>query len=70
MINNTGKAVVAILVLLFNIVCIVWLMAYGHAENSLHASALSWSYTLTALVLGGLGIGSLAPSIMEALVKK
>jgi hypothetical protein len=70
MINDTGKAVIAVLVLIFNLTTIVWLMAYGHAENSLHASALSWSYTTSALVLAGLGIGSLAPSVMEALVKK
>lgn len=43
------------LTLIFSAVTIVYLIAYGVPTNSLHASALSWSFMLAGVVLASFG---------------
>lgn len=42
-----------------------WLLVYGKADNSLHSSALSWSFTLIGVIVIGFGIGAALPQILE-----
>lgn len=55
-VNSTIRAVVVICVLLFSLATIVYLIRYGQPGNSLHSSALSWSYTLIVFTLIALGV--------------
>lgn len=38
---------------------IVWLVLYGQSENSLHASALSWAFTVSIGVLAAVGFSAI-----------
>lgn len=67
-INNTGKAIVAISLLVFAMGTVVWLLAFGKADNSLHASALSWSYILLCVAAGALGLDVAFAKLLPALV--
>jgi hypothetical protein len=49
--NKTIRAVTVLSVLCFAAGTIVWLLAWGQPANSLHASALSWSYSLAGFCL-------------------
>lgn len=64
--NNSLKGGIAITALVFNAGIIVSCVVWGDGHNSLHASALAWSYMLGAGILLGLGIGTLAPGLLEA----
>ncbi len=66
LLNNTGKAVVALLTLLFCVGTIAGLLYFGNAQNGLHVTALSWSYTLIGAILTGLGIGTILPTVLTA----
>lgn len=44
--NKTIRAVTVLVVMGLCAATIFWLLQWGHADNSLHASALSWSYSL------------------------
>jgi drug/metabolite transporter (DMT)-like permease len=50
----------AVVGLIFCGATIAWLIAWGQPDNSLHASALSWSYTLAAGLFAGVGFGAIA----------
>lgn len=63
LVNKTIRAICVIGVLLFALGTIVWVMLYGQPANSLHASALSWSYTLIGFTLLALGIDRVAASV-------
>lgn len=65
LLNATGRAVIAISVLLFCAGTIVSLLTYGNPHNSLHESALGWSYGLIGLILAGLGIAAALPSLVK-----
>lgn len=67
--NNSWKIAVTLLALAFHAGIVVWLIAYGRADNSLHASALSWAFATAAGVLAGIGFGALAP-LVTAIFKK
>lgn len=58
MLNATGRAALAIGTVAFCMGTVVWLIAYGQPANSLHASALSWSYTVMGAVLVMLGVAA------------
>lgn len=47
----------------FNASIISWIVFFGASGNLLHQQALSWCFTLSALVLAGLGIGATMPDI-------
>lgn len=66
--NNTWKAVITISALLFNAAVIVYCVLKGDGANSLHSSAMAWSFATDVLVLAGLGIGSFTPDLI-ALMK-
>jgi hypothetical protein len=55
-VNNTYRAVITIALMIFSVGTIVWLLAKGVHDNSLHASALSWSYTMLVACMVGLGV--------------
>jgi hypothetical protein len=38
--------------MVFSLVMVVWLVAFGQPTNALHATALSWCFMLVAFVLG------------------
>jgi hypothetical protein len=57
--NSSLRIGFAIASLLFCASTIVWVVLYGKADNSLHASALSWSYCVAIGTLGALGFGSI-----------
>lgn len=67
-INKTGKAVVAITLMVFCIVTIIWLLLYGQPGNSLHASALSWSYTVLVVAAGALGLDTAIAKLLPSMV--
>lgn len=68
--GRTWVTVVTIFCLLFNASVISYLLVLGKADNSLHASAMSWSYTTAAAILVALGFGSLTPLIAALVTKK
>lgn len=59
-VGRTWATIISIGTLLFNAGTIVYLLLYGVADNSLHASALSWSYFSGLAVLAGIGIGAIS----------
>ena len=65
-INKTGRAVITIGVLLFAIGIIIFTILSGDPHNSLHQSALSWSYTLVIFTMLGLGIDSAAATFINS----
>jgi len=67
--NNTWKTVITIAVLLFHGAIVVYLIFYGKSDNSLHTSAMAWSFATGAAILAGLGFGAIAPLIATALKK-
>lgn len=68
--NATGRTVVAVLVMLFCGWIIVWTMLWGQPANSLHASALSWGFTVLVCTMAGLGFGAVLPYIPDLIGKK
>jgi hypothetical protein len=46
--------------MLFNVAVIVYLIYCGDKANSLHSSAMAWSYLTNIGILVGLGFSSLA----------
>ena len=68
--NTTWKVVFACLALLFFSSIIVYLIIYGHEKNSLHESALAWSFLGDMGVLAALGIGSVLEIIPQIFGKK
>jgi hypothetical protein len=50
--------------LVFNAGVVWWCLVYGNSANLLHQNAMSWSYILSAVVLGGLGFGAVLPSVL------
>ncbi len=69
-INKTGRAVTALVVLSFCLGTVAWLIAYGSAANSLHQSALSWSYTLLCVAMAALGLNVTVDGIVQLLTAK
>lgn len=57
------KLFVALLTLAYQACTVAYLIWRGKPENSLHSSALSWSYMTALAVLAGLGFGEVAPVI-------
>jgi hypothetical protein len=68
--NATWKGVVTIASLLFNAGIIGAIIWNGDGANSLHTSALAWSYMCGAGILVGLGIGAITPQISAAFARK
>lgn len=56
--NTTWRIVFAAITLAFNAAVLWWLLLYGNEGNSLHASALSWTFMLSGCVLAGIGFGA------------
>lgn len=69
-VNRTARAVISVAVLVFSIGVIVWLLFYGKPENSLHQSALSWSYFLLIFTMLALGLEGAAGTFISAVVLK
>ena len=55
-VNKTWRAVIAIAIIAFCIATVWWLLLYGAPTNSLHASALSWSYWVIMVAAAALGL--------------
>lgn len=64
-VNRTGQAIIGICVLIACCATVGWLLVFGKADNSLHSSALSWSFTLIGVIVIGFGIGAALPQILE-----
>ena len=64
--NSTWKSVLAISALLFNAAIIVLLLRYGDDKNSLHTSALQWSYLSELAIFAGLGF----PYVLDVIKPK
>lgn len=67
--NRTLRALIGLSTLGGTSMLIVWLMLYGKGDNSLHTSALSWAFTLHALILVGFGFGAALPALSGYLPK-
>lgn len=67
--NKTLRALIGLATLGGTSMLIVWLMLYGKGDNSLHTSALSWAFTLHALILVGFGFGAALPALSSLLPK-
>ncbi len=68
--SKAWRTVIAVIVLALCAAAIGWLLAWGAPDNSLHQSALSWSYTLVACILAGIGIGTVMTQFIPALLGK
>jgi hypothetical protein len=66
-VNATIRAVVTLSVLAFAIGMIVFCVVGGNAANSLHQSAMSWSYMLVIFTMVALGIDSAAVSFITTM---
>ncbi len=62
---DATKLTLAILALTFNGSIIIYLLWRGKSDNSLHTSALAWSYATGVGILAGLGFGELAPLLAK-----
>jgi hypothetical protein len=69
-INRTGRAVTALAVLVFCLGTIAWLILNGSPTNSLHQSALSWSYTIILVTMAALGLNVTAETVAKLLTAK
>lgn len=69
-INSTWRVIFAIVGLLFFSTIIVYLILYGNKDNSLHQSALAWSFLCDVGILAALGIGQIAEYIPYIFTKK
>lgn len=67
--NKTVRTLIGLSTLGGTSMLIIWLMLYGKSDNSLHQSALSWAFTLHALILVGFGFGAALP-LLAALLPK
>lgn len=65
--NKTIRATLGIVTLGASAALIAYLVSKGTAGNSLHESALAWSFTLIALVLVGFGFGAALPALTNLL---
>lgn len=61
--NTTGRSVLAIAVILFCCTIIVVVLLRGDPANSLHGSALAWSYSLVGAILVTLGVAAAIPAL-------
>ena len=68
--NASWRSVVALIVLTGQGAMIVWLVLYGNSSNTLHQSALGWSYVTGLLVLGAIGIVQGAQAIIPLMIGK
>ena len=66
---ETWKFAVTLLTLGFHGSIVVFLIVSGKSDNSLHSSAMSWSYLTAAGILAAIGFGTLTPLISSALLK-
>jgi hypothetical protein len=64
-VNRTIAAVVTIILLALCVTTIGWLMFYGVPANSLHASALSWSYTTIMVCIAALGLDVTVATLLQ-----
>jgi len=63
LLNSTGRAVLAIGTVLFCCTIIALLLRYGDHANSLHTSALAWSFALIGAILVTLGVSTAIPAL-------
>jgi hypothetical protein len=63
--NATVKGAIAIAALIANAAVIAFAILAGDPKNSLHASALAWSYASALAILAGLGF----PAALSALTR-
>ena len=68
-VNKTGSAVVAIVILVFSMGTITWLLFYGEASNGLHTTIVSWSYSMMAIVMAALGLAPFVAQIVPLIRK-
>ena len=68
-VNKTGSAIVAVAVLVFSMATICWLIFNGKADNGLHQTAMSWSYTMLAIVMAALGLAPFVAQVMPLIRK-
>jgi len=68
--NATWKSIIAMLVLGFNGGLIVYLVMYGQSNNSLHTSALAWSFGSSIALLAGLGFGEMSGLLSKLITPK
>jgi len=64
-INETWKTVIIIVVLIYNGLLSAAVVMWGDPANSLHTSALAWSFATGAAILAGLGFGSVVPLFLN-----
>ncbi len=69
-INKTGRAVIAIAIIVFCLGDIVWLQFYGKPDNSLHASSLSWAWWAVTVMSAALGLNVTADVIAQMVTRK
>lgn len=69
-INKTGRAVSAFAILAFCLGTIAWLIVNGSPTNSLHQSAMSWSYTIILVTMAALGLNVTAEMVAKLLTAK
>lgn len=63
-VNSNWRSFAGVTSGLFFAAIVVWLVLYGKPENSLHASALSWSFTGIIGLLISVGFSEIASVIL------
>ena len=63
-VNSNWRSFAGVTSGLFFAAVIVWLVLYGKPENSLHASAMSWSFTVIIGILVSVGFSEIASVVM------
>ncbi len=66
--NKTGRAVIAVSIIIFCVGTIFWLLGHGNSANTLHQSALSWSYTTLMICMAAVGLDAAVSKILPMIV--
>lgn len=70
LINKSGRAVLAIALILFCCATIAWLVRFGAPANGLHQTALSWSYTVLCVTLAALGLNVTVDGVVQLITAR
>lgn len=69
-ISKDWRTGIAVAVLFLAAVAIAYLIGWGRPENSLHDSALAWSFGVVLAVLAGIGVAAVVPKAIDNLTGK
>ena len=69
-ISRDFRTGIAVGVMALAMLAIGYLIGWGRPDNSLHDSAMAWSFTVVLAILAGIGVSAIAPKAIENLKPK